>query len=166
MKEAKSKDVPWSLLLAVASIFVISLSLLRYNVIYTEGEVMQGLFTLLILSVGGLVVIGFRSRKLALWCVTLLGGSLLIWQAYQSRKWAMIHEDIIAIVQFAEEAKAKTGDYSTNLSGYTFKHAQTRSHLYKLSADETNGFQITYFMNDPGITYWYSSRSGFGYYPD
>jgi hypothetical protein len=166
MKGVKPKDVPWSLLLAVASVFVISLSLLRYNVVYTEGEVMQGLFTWLIILVGGLVAIGFYRRGLALWFITLLGGSLLIWQAYQSRKWAMIHEDIIAIVRFAEEAKVKTGDYSTNLSGYTFKHAQTKSHLYKLSAEETNGFQITYFMNDPGITYWYSSKSGFGYYPD
>jgi len=41
-----------------------------------------------------------------------------------------------------------------------------KSHIYDLVSDETNGFRITYFMNDPGITYWYSSRSGFGYYPD
>lgn len=127
---------------------------------------MQALFTLLICLVGGFVLIGFYRRSVALWCVSLLGGSMLIWQAYQSRKWAMIHEDIIAIVQFAEESKAKAGYYPTNLDGYTFRHRQVRSHIYDLGADETNGFRITYFMNDPGISYWYSTKSGFGYYPD
>jgi hypothetical protein len=171
MKEAKPKDVPasdvsWPLLLAVAAMVIICLCLLHYNVLYTEGEVMQGLFALLICLVGGSVLIGFYRRGVALWCVTLLGGSMLVWQAYQSRKWAMIHEDIIAIAQFAEESKVKVGDYPANLDGYTFKHVQTKAHIYGLSADETNGFRITYFMNDPGITYWYSSKSGFGYYPD
>jgi hypothetical protein len=165
-RDLSSKDVSWPLLLAVATVVVVSLCLLHYNVLYTEGEVMQGLFTLLICLVGGFVLIGFYRRRAALWCVTLLGGSLMMWQAYQNRKWAMIHEDIIAIVQFAEESKAKAGYYPINLDGYTFRHGQAKSHIYGLSADETNGFQITYFMNDPGITYWYSSKSGFGYYPD
>lgn len=165
-KDASAKDVSWALLLTIATVVLVSLWLLQYNVLYTEGEVMQALFTLSICLVGGFVLIGFYRRKVALWCVTILGGSLLIWQTYQSRKWAMIHEDIIAIVQFAEESKIKAGYYPTNLNGYTFKHAQVKSHIYGLSADETNGFRIAYFMNDPGISYWYSSKTGFGYYPD
>ncbi len=165
-KEIPAKDVSWPLLLTIATVVLVSLCLLQYNVLYTEGEVMQAMFTLLICLVGGSVLIGFYRRRVALWCVTLLGGSLLIWQAYQSRKWAMIHEDIIAIVQFAEDSKTKAGYYPINLDGYTFKHAQVKAHIYGLGADETNGFRISYFMNDPGISYWYSSKSGFGYYPD
>jgi len=127
---------------------------------------MQGLFALLVGLVASCTLIGFYRRTIAVWCITLLGGCLLVWQVYQIRKWAVIHEDIIAIVQFAAESKNKNGHYPTSLEDYTFKHERVRSHIYKMEADETNGFKITYFMNDPGITYWYSSKAGFGYYPD
>lgn len=165
-EDKMAQDVSWLLLLSIAAVIVGSLCLLQRNVFYTEGEVMQGLFTLLVGLVAGCILIGFHRRTTAMWCVTLLGGCLLLWQAYQNRKWALIHEDIVAIVQFAEESKSKTGHYPSNLEGYTFKHAQVKAHIYGLRSDETNAFWITYFMNDPGISYWYSSKTGFGYYPD
>lgn len=154
------------MLLSIATVMVGSLGLLRYNVLYTEGEVMQGLFTLLVGLVAGCILIGFYRRKIAVWCLTLLGGSLLVWQAYQTRKWAVIHEEIVAIVRFSNDAKSKTGNYPASLQGYTFRSARVKSHIYGFGLEETGGFRITYFMNDPGITYWYSSASGFGYYPD
>jgi hypothetical protein len=160
------QSISWPTLIGVAGGFVISLWLLRYNVLYTEGEVMQGLFTLLVMAVGACVLIGFQHRGLALWCVTLLGGSLLLWQAYQSRKWVIIHEDVLRIVSFAEEINSKTGHYPTNLNAYVFRNPGVKRHIYAVQSDKTNGFRITYFMNDPGITYWYSSKNGFGYYPD
>lgn len=159
-------DVSWLMLLSIGFVIVGALWLLHYNVLYTEGEVMQGFFTLLVGLVAACVLIGFHCRRTAVWCITLLGGSLLLWQAYQTRKWAVIHEDIVAIVRFAEETKSKTGSYPTTLEGYTFQNPRVRAHIHGFGADETNGFGITYFMNDPGITYWYSSKTGFGYYPD
>lgn len=154
------------MLLTIGAVVVGSLWLLRFNVLYTEGEVMQGLFTLLVGLVAACVLLGFHRRRTAMWCVTLLGGSLLLWQAYQTRKWAVIHEDIVAIVRFAEDSKSKTGHYPASLEGYVFKSPGVKAHIYEVGADETNGFRITYFMNNPGITYWYSSKMGFGYYPD
>jgi hypothetical protein len=154
------------MLLGFAAVVVAPLCLLRYNVLYTEGEVMQALFTFLICLVAACILIGFRRRKMAAWCITLLGGSLLVWQTYQTRKWAVIHEDIVAIVRFAEDSKNKTGHYPASLEGYTFKNSRVRSHIYQFGTDEKGGFRIVYFMNDRGITYWYSSETGFGYYPD
>jgi len=99
-----AQDVSWPLLLSVGAVVVGSLWLLRYNVLYTEGEVMQSLFTLFVGLVAACVLLGFHRRRTATWCVTLLGGSLLLWQAYQTRKWAVIHEDIVDIVRFAEDS--------------------------------------------------------------
>ncbi|MDB6172277.1 MAG: hypothetical protein JWL59_1588 [Chthoniobacteraceae bacterium] len=163
---SQKHDMSWAMLLSFAAVIVGALCLLHYNVLYTEGEVMQGLFTLLVGLVAGFVLIGFHQRLMAAWCIILLGGSLLIWQAYQSRKWTIIHEDVVAIVQFAEETKAKSGQYPTNLDRYSFKNAAVRSHIYRIEPEEPDGFRLTYFMNDPGTSYWYSSRTGFGYYPD
>ena len=160
------QDVSWSMLLTIGAVVTGSLWLLRDNVLYTEGEVMQGLFTLLVGLVAASVLLGFRHRRTATWCVILLGGSLLLWQTYQTRKWAVIHEDIVGIVRFAEDTKIKTGHYPVNLEGYVFKNQKVKEHIYGLLSDETNGFRITYFMNHTGITYWYSSKTGFGYYPD
>jgi hypothetical protein len=161
-----TQDVSWPMLLTIGAVVVGSLWLLRYNVLYTEGEVMQGLFTMLVGLVAACVLIGFHRRRTAMWCVMLFGGSLLLWQAYQTRKWAMIHEDIVAIVRFAEDSKSKTGHYPASLEGYIFKNPEVKSHIHGIGADETNGFRIIYFMNASGISYWYSSKTGFGYYPD
>jgi hypothetical protein len=165
-KTKPAQDISWRMLLSLTGIFVGVLSLLRYNVIYTEGEVMQGLFTMAIGGVAACAAIGFQSRRRALWSVMVLGGSLLLWQAYQLRKWAVIQEDMVDFVYFAEETKRKTGQYPTGVEGYTFKNPQMKAHIYEVSFDEGNGFRVSYFMNQPGITYWYSSKTGFGYYPD
>jgi len=162
----QTNDMSWLMLLFIAAVVVGSLGLLQYNVVYTEGEVMQGLFTLLVFLTLGSVLIGFYRRVIAAWCVVLLGGSLLLWQTYQTRKWAMIHEDIVSVVRFAEDTKTKTGRYPTNLEGYTFKRQWVKSHIYSFGPNEADGFGVTYFMNDSGISYWYSSKTGFGYYPD
>ena len=154
------------MLLAVAAVVVGSLCLMHYIVLYTEGEVMQGLFAAVIGLVAACVLLGSHRRETAIWGVTLLGGSFLLWQAYRIRKWAVIHEEIVAIVRFAEETKSKTGKYPTNLEGYTFQNPQVRAHIAGLYFNEATGVQLTYFMDDTGISYWYSSKTGFGYYPD
>jgi hypothetical protein len=159
------------MLLGIAAVMVGSLYLLSYSVLYTEGEVMQGLFRLLVCLVAGAVLVGFRRRKMAARCITLLGGSLLLWQGYQIRKWAMIHEDIVGVIRFAEDEK-KTGQYPLTLDGYKFKREFVKSHIHGVGShdfrpgDEGDGFWVMYFMNDSSITYWYSVKTGFGYYPD
>lgn len=162
----QAQDLSWAMLLSLATVVIGSLSLLSYNVLYTEGEVMQGLFIMLVGLVAGSVLMGFHRRKTAAWCVIALGGALLLWQAYQCRKWTIIHEDIVAIVRFVEDTKSKTGHYPTTLDGYCFKRSWVRSHICRFEPEEAEGFQLTYFLNDPGITYWYSSKTGFGYHPD
>ena len=154
------------MLLTIATVMVSALQLISYNVIYTEGEVIQGLFSILVFVIAGFVLIGFYRRKIAVWCITLFGGSLLVWQAYQLRNWAMLHEEVVAIIQFAEDSKSKTGNYPGDLAGYSFKHEWVKPHILSPDTNESGGFRITYFMNNTGITYWYSSKTGFGYYPD
>ena len=51
------------MLLSIAVVVLGSLWMLRYNVLYTEGEVMQGLFTLLVGLVAACVLLGFHCRR-------------------------------------------------------------------------------------------------------
>lgn len=159
-------DISWRFLLATTALITGSLYFVGYSVLYTEGEVMQGVFVLFTILAGGSVMIGFYRREIAMYAVVLLGGSLLLWQTHQIRKWAIIHEDIIGIIQFVEETGRKKGSYPKSLDEYRFKHDWVKLHIYGIGIDPEDGFRLTYFINDPGISYWYSAKAGFGYYPD
>ena len=154
------------MLLTIATVMVGALYLLSYNVIYNEGEVIQGLFKLSVLLTAGCVLIGFYRRKVAVWCIVLFGGCLLLWQAKQLRNWAILHEEVVGMIAYAEESKARTGRYPGTLEHYQFKNEWVKSHIAGFETNETSGLKISYFMNNIGITYWYSSKTGFGYYPD
>lgn len=162
----ETQDVSWPMLLTTTAIFAASLHLLAYNVIYTEGEVIQTLFWLLVVATVVFALIGFYRRRVAMWGVVLMGGMLLLWQAYQLRTWAKLHEEVITIIRFAEESKEKTGNYPHDLANYNFEHGWVKSHICRIGTNNSGEFGITYFMNNPGTTYWYSSKTGFGYYPD
>ncbi len=93
-----------------------------------------------------------------------LGALLIPWQAYESRKWAYIHEDVIAIIQHVETMKKNSGRFPEKLNGYKFKRPWVENHVFYGSSNES--YSITYFMDNLGTSYWYKSASGFGYYPD
>lgn len=159
-------EISWTALLCLTGLMTVVLYLLSYVVIYTEGEVVQGLFTGLVWVVGGLTLVGFFSRRLAFGAALLLGGSLLIWQTAQIRKWAIMHEEVVGIIRYAEAVKTQTGGYPDHLGGYQFQNEWVARHIGSFQSDATNGLRLSYFINDSGITYWYASKSGFGYYPD
>ena len=127
---------------------------------------MEGVFGLLVWLVAVSTLLGFYRRKAAVWFILLVGGSLLLWQNGQPRRWTLLHEDIVALVRFVEDARNNTGRYPASHEGYTFKTGWLKGHIQGFGNDERGEFRIGYFLNDPKISYWYSGRTGFGYYPD
>lgn len=160
-------DSPWWLFVLVAVAVFTPLWRITYCTLYTEGEVMQGLFTVLLWATGVLACgLAFIRRTPAIAMVALLGGLLLFWQAGEARKWTMIHEDVTAFVRYARETRAGGGAYPASVNSFTFAHPGTRAHIQGYEVGTNGGYRLTYFMDDPGITYWYDSETGFGYYPD
>lgn len=94
---------------------------LAYNVLYTEGELMQALYWILVGINVPLFAIALWKPKWSLWGGLILGALLLPWQSAENRKWAQIHEEVVAIIQFAEAVQNDAGDYPNSLSGYDFK---------------------------------------------
>lgn len=111
---AKS-DISWLMLLVLMIVVIGTLWLQSYTVLYTEGEVVQGLFQVLVFLTPICGLLGFYRRRLAAWVILVGGGALVLCQAYQIRKWAIIHEEIIGIVHYAHAEKMKSGHYPTNL---------------------------------------------------
>jgi hypothetical protein len=137
---------------------------LAYNTVYTEGELMQGLYWLLVYANIPILAIALRKPRIGAWLAFGLGALLLPWQAAENRRWALIHEEIIAIIDHVEAAKKSNGAYPATLDGYEYRRPWIRGHvIYKVS-DGT--YRLDYFMDNRGIGYWYEPNGGFDYYPD
>jgi len=159
------KDLSWALFLAICAAMLFPLWFIGYCVVYTEGEVMHGMFRGLTVLAGLLVLIGFHRRKLAAGWVVGICGALLIWQCWQIRKWAIIQEEVVGIVRHVQEFKREKGRFPESIRGYSFNRGWVKHHIMNYRA-EGSKFSLFYFMNHSGTHYWYHSDSGFGYYPD
>lgn len=160
MKPTELRIVTFVLLMVLSTSEVF----LAYNVLYTEGELIQSLYWILVGINIPLFAIAFWKPKWSLWGGLILGALLLPWQAAENRKWAQIHEEVVAIIQFAEAEQNRSGSYPNTLSEYDFKRGWTDQHI--TYGGEGDFYQISYFMDDDSISYWYDPEVGFGYYPD
>ncbi len=137
---------------------------LAYNTYYTEGEVMQGLYYLLVALNIPIVFIAIWKPRVGLWAVLILAALLLPWQAAENRKCAQIHEEVIGLIRHLEDHKKAEGSYPTSIDGYKNKREWTSDHLSYSAKD--GEYRISYFMDNAGTGYWYESDTGFDYYPD
>lgn len=163
----KAPTISWPMLITAALVLIGSLGLLSHGVLYTQGEVVEGLFAFL---VGSLIVIvlltaACGARRAAMWLLLGVGGCLLLWQCRQHQRWLSLHEEVLGVIRHVAEERKQHGAYPADLSAYHFTHPEFADHLgYGRSGADS--FGLTYFLNDSHISYWYYSDSGFGYYPD
>ena len=146
------------LLLAATEAFLI------HNTLYTEGEVMQGLYRVLVYANIPIMAVALWRPRVGVWCALGLGALLLPWQASENRKWALIHEEVIAIIDHVEAAKESDGVYPATLDDYEYRRSWIRGHLHYGASG--GSYRLDYFMDDPGTGYWYEPKGGFDYYPD
>lgn len=118
--QSSSAPVSWPLLLAISGVITGTAALMVRNVIYTEGEVMQPVFGLLVVILGLMPGVGFFNRTWAAWLILTCGGAMILWQANQTRRWGILHEEIFGIVAYAENVMRSTGSYPPDLGAIDF----------------------------------------------
>ena len=162
----KKRDCSW-LLLGVTSIsFLVPLWILSYFTYYTEGEVGQIIFKMLIGVIALCAAVGFYRRVWGVWLVVVLGGILISWESYQLRNLAMLREDAEALVRYVERYKTQHEKYPADISGFEFTHKTMKSHIHRYSVGGEQGFYFECFLNSPSLTYRYTPAGGHRYYPD
>ena len=139
-------------------------ALLAHNVLYTEGEIMQGLYWILVWFNLPLLAIALWKPRWGLWGGLTLAALLLPWQTSANRKVAQIHEEVIHIIRFVESKQETSGDYPVTLADYEYRRDWVERHI--AYEPEDGAYQLTYFANDDSISYWYTPELGFDYYPD
>ncbi len=162
---AAKADVSWWLFGTLLFAIFFALGMLEYITLYTEGEVMQGLFRVTVALSGFVALVLAALRRVwGIWVLVTAGGLLLCWQASQVRKWAMLHENVEGIIRQARKRQQTNGGYPESIDAFTLMHPELQENIVYHGGPHT--FRLTYFMNDTGITYWYDPETGYGYYPD
>jgi hypothetical protein len=164
-RPAENRDMNWWMLLSIAVVILGGQYLVSYGVIYTEGEVLQGAYQILMGATAGTVSIGFYRRQVAAWCLIGFGGLVLLWQIHATRKLIMLHEEVVGIIRFVEDTKKGTGVYPVDLGAYPFKRPWMPSHVMWVRK-RPDDYRLNYFMYSLGTAFWYTPGGGFEYYPD
>jgi hypothetical protein len=139
-------------------------ALLAYNTLYTEGEVMQGLYWMLVWANLPILFLALWKPRAGTWSAFALGLLLLPWQASENRKWAQIHEEVVSMIRYVDNQKKTSGEFPKTLEGYDFQKPWIKEHVSYGTSE--GSYRFSYFMDNPGTSYWFDSHSGFGYYPD
>ncbi len=133
----------------------------------TIGEVASGLYWLPVMVTAGLLAIVRRRPRTAATIGVLVAALVLPQQARLGYRLLELRREVTAIVAFAEGRHSATGSFPTDLSGYQPRNADVMRFVQGyVVRDAGQSFSVTFYVGTPNTSHWYSSVSGWGYYPD
>jgi hypothetical protein len=133
----------------------------------TQGEVLQGLFQILIW--GNVVWIAIcwwlpRAAIVGLLCLAFL---IIPYQVVLLGRLVRIDKEVMRIVDSRVQMRVNGKPFPKSLDDYKFADPSIREFIYSYSAsEEGTNFGISYFVVQPGITHSYNFQGGWDYYPD
>ena len=137
---------------------------------YTDGEVGQifngFLFCIFIIpfAAGYVAGPGKRAQRSFLGCTLILFLLLVPRQILYGYRWLQLRQEVMLIVDYATTYRTQFGELPTDLSGYTWDDASLQERIGYQASD--GRFNVAHYIIQPGISHWYASDTGWGYYPD
>ena len=129
----------------------------RFSV-FTEGEMMQGLVGSGVVTVTiACLAVARHHAATSTRVMLLLSFLLLVWQGSRWNFWFRLQTEANRLASYCWEHQS--------VDGYVFAEG-LRSHFAPPTFSDNGKFQFHYFMDTAGISYWYDSKTGWGYYPD
>lgn len=132
----------------------------------TLGEINEALLLLA-------VVLNVPIALLALWkplpgaLVGVALGLLLIpQQVVLGQRLVKVQREVSAIVGWAYNVRAETGEFPENLDGYEPRDEANLRWVQAYWLLESGEFMVFYRVGTENTSHWYSSAGGWGYYPD
>lgn len=157
------------ILLGLLLVVVLPLEIIAAKLAFhTLGEVYQSLYFLVMIVLNlPFLILAFRSRTLAAIGIAVVALALIPYQFYLGYRLVRMQEETTRIVAYAYEHKASEGAYPADLAGYEFSDPALAAYVqeYFLSEDGAD-FMVRYRVGTVNTSHWYSSESGWGYYPD
>lgn len=161
----KTETILFALLLSLLILVEVACALLAY---FTLGEVMSSLYILPISLNLLFVLLFFRQHcRAAIVGIVTLGLLVIPMQAALGIEVARVQVEAAHIVTYVYGYRDQTGQYPANLSEYIFHDPALRPHFGAYQRDSMPaGFVLYYWAGSATNSYWYSSHTGWGYYPD
>lgn len=125
----------------------------------------------------GLQFVRRRTVQLGSWILLgLIAACSLLPQIWLGVSLLKMQSESTRIIAYSYDHKLRTSKFPADLSAYTWKHAELRSHFayYGQSTDDkftypfkddpqydcSDKFSVRYYVGDRGTAYWYSSKKG------
>ncbi len=113
------------------------------------------------------IILAWRYRTAAAVSVVLLALLIIPYQVLLGQRLLRVQAETTQIVAFAFEQKAQSGAFPSDLSNYTFHDADMKAYIQSYQLDEVGEqFTVFYRVGTESTSHWYSSETGWGYYPD
>jgi hypothetical protein len=160
----KTETILFTLLLSLLILVEVTCALLAY---FTMGEVMSSFYILPISLNLLFALLFFQRRRAAIAGIIILALLLIPVQIVLGLEVARVQVEATHIVTYVYGYRDQTGQYPANLSEYVFHDPALRPHFGTYQRDSAPaGFVLYYWAGSATNSYWYSSHTGWGYYPD
>lgn len=161
---SKAETLLFALLMSLLILLEAACAWLAY---FTLGEVLSSFYLVPISLNLFFVLLFFRRRRIAVIGVIVLALLLVPVQVVLGIEVARVQAEAARIVTYIYGYRDQTGHYPANLSDYVFHDPEVRSHFGAYQRDSAPaGFVLYYWAGSATNSYWYSSHTGWGYYPD
>ena len=140
-------------------------ALLAYE---TIGEVvMIGLLLVTLLSQVLLLYLARVSRRWALIGALVLAAAIVPYHAYLGLRLLRVRAEAQRIADYAYTVRQQTGQFPASLAEYYYTDHRAKPFIQDYQLFERTGeFTVTFCVGTVNTSHWYSSRTGWGYYPD
>lgn len=135
---------------------------------HTIGEIDMAIVWLMAgwLNLPAAILYAFGLRRLAIGSLALVALLIVSPQVYLGVRWARVHAEALAIIDYLESVEDRSGRYPADLSGYRF-HRPSVARLVHYTAPGASGeYSIAYNVGTWTTAHSYSPADGWFYYPD
>ena len=114
-----------------------------------------------------LAVLAWKKPLIAAIASVILAAAIVPYQLALANRLIDVQAEATRIVGFAYRAKADTGSFPSDLTGYSFANPDVARFFQEYRRFlKTDGFQLVYRIGTESTSHWYSTKTGWGYYPD
>jgi hypothetical protein len=163
------RNKPTSLVFIVLLAVLVPLEVLCAQLAYqTLGEVIRAVYLMAIIGLNALwVVVAWHKPGVATLGAIVLAVGIIPYQLWLGQRLLRVQAETTRIVAYAYEQRAQVGAYPTDLTSYTFHDSAMRTYIQAYQHDATQDrFVVYYRVGTDNTSHWYSSHTGWGYYPD
>jgi hypothetical protein len=133
----------------------------------TIGELVSMLYFFAVAINLPLAVLAWKKPLMGAIAGCVLATAIIPYQVVLASRLVDVQAEATRIVAFAYRSKADTGIFPSDLSSYSFANPRVARFFQEYNHFRNpDGFQLVYRIGTESTSHWYSTKTGWGYYPD